>query len=354
MDLSYQSGDLYMQAYTQKIIKNIRVLVILLPILAFVIPFLLLYCIYPRTFEETWKGRTYYVVFLWLTSLEVALSWKSLQINKMDEIMSRRSIAFIATLTFPTIYVIISNFLGLNNIIVNISEENGIGGWWAERMPLSIEYLVFGVFFLAVNLIAYGKKTFTYFLISTSFLFVIGTIYLLDNFYPYGQLTPLQFLVLPTTILAANMLNFLGYQTTIRITTSSYGWMPTLTAWDPKDPSKLAYFGIGWPCAGIESLIIYSVAILLFLKNSTFSFMQKCLYFIFGAAVTYLINVLRVVTIFTIAIDYGVRSQEVWKFHNFYGQLYSITWIVSYLLIIIGSQVLWKRINEWKTKPKNL
>jgi thaumarchaeosortase len=275
--------------------------------------------------------------------------------NKIAKMVSKRSIAFIATLTLPTVYVIISNFWGINDAIVNFSKQNGMGPWWAEHMPLSIEYLVFATFFLIANVIAYGKKSFTYFSISTSFLFIIGTIYALDNFYPYGQLTPLQFLVFPTTILAADMLNFLGYQTTIRFTTSSYyGWMPTLTAWDPKDPSKLAYFGIGWPCAGVESLIIYSVAILLFLKNSTFSFMQKCLYFLFGATVTYLINVLRVVTIFIIGINHGVSSQEVWKFHNFYGQLYSITWIIAYPLIIIGSQVLWKKVNEWKAEPKTI
>ena len=308
---------------------------------------------YPKTFETTWKGRTYYIVFLWLASLEIMLNWKNLQTKQTGKAISRKSIIFIVILTLPIVYVVISNFLGLNEVIVNFSVQNGIGLWWAERMPLSIEYLVFATLFLTANVIKYGKTSFTYFSISTVFLFIIGTIYLLDNLYPYGQLTPLQLLVLPTTILAAKMLNFLGYQTLIKIITSPYqGWMPTLTAWNPEEPSKIANFGIGWPCAGVESLIIYTVATSLFLKNSKFSSMQKFAYFIFGAVVTYLINILRVTTIFVLGINYGTSSPEVWKFHDFYGQLYSITWILSYPLIIIGSQALWKKINEWKILSK--
>ena len=342
-----------MQIYIQKIIKNIRLLLILLPILAFAISFILLYSMYPKTFETTWKGRTYYIVFLWLASLEIMLNWKNLQTKQTGKAISRKSIIFIVILTLPIVYVVISNFLGLNEVIVNFSVQNGIGLWWAERMPLSIEYLVFATLFLTANVIKYGKTSFTYFSISTVFLFIIGTIYLLDNLYPYGQLTPLQLLVLPTTILAAKMLNFLGYQTLIKIITSPYqGWMPTLTAWDPEEPSKIANFGIGWPCAGVESLIIYTVATSLFLKNSKFSSMQKFAYFIFGAVVTYLINILRVTTIFVLGINYGTSSPEVWKFHDFYGQLYSITWILSYPLIIIGSQALWKKINKWKILSK--
>jgi hypothetical protein len=63
-------------------------------------------------------------------------------------------------------------------------------------------------------------------------------------------------------------------------------------------------------------------------------------YFVFGAAVTYFINALRIVTIFMIAINGG----DVGLFHNYYGQLYSLFWIMSYPLMIMGSRALWGRI----------
>jgi len=334
----------------QAVKRNISILIKLLPIISFITPFLILYSLYPNSFEATWKGRTYYLFFLWLVSFEIILGWEELQTNKMNKLRSIRTVAFIITLLLPTIYVLIANFLGLNTTIMDFAKQCNMRSWWAERMPLSVEYLVFAVIFAVINLIAYGKKGLTDFSISTSLLAAIGTIYTIDNFYPYGHFTPFQFLVQPTTILAAKVLNLMGYQTRMSVITNPYyGWMPSLTAWDPKNPLKFASFAIGWPCAGVESLIIYTVTILLFLKKSAIPWKHKIVYFVIGAMVTYSINVLRIVTIFLIAISYGIKSPEVWLFHNYYGQLYSITWIISYPLIIIGSRALWEKIKNWKT-----
>ena len=336
----------------QKVKKNTHILRKLLPLLSFVIPFLVLYSLYPKSFEATWKGRTYYLFFLWLASLEITLGWEELQTDKVDKLRSIRTFAFVIALLLPTIYVLIANFLGLNSAIVDLAKQSNMGSWWAELMPLSLEYLVFGVIFAAINLIEYGKEGLGDFSISTFLLFAIGAFYIMDNFYPYGHLTPLQFLVLPTTILAANVLNLIGYQTIMTITTRpDLGWLPHLTASDLKSiPFKHAGYYIGWPCAGVESLAIYTATILLFLKKSVIPLKQKIIYFMIGAVVTYFINILRIVTIFLIGMNYGERSAEVFRFHDFYGQLYSITWIISYPLIIIGSRVLWGKIRERRAK----
>jgi exosortase/archaeosortase family protein len=125
------------------------------------------------------------------------------------------------------------------------------------------------------------------------------------------------------------------------VKSNEYGYFPVLLVFDPKNPTKLlANFGIAWPCAGVESLIIYALTILLFLKKSLIPKWQKIVYFVFGAAVTYLINVLRIVSIFLVKINGG----DWLLFHNFFGPLYSITWIASYPLIIIGSRFLWNKV----------
>lgn len=322
----------------QKIKKNIHISVKFSPILSFVVAFLLLYFLYPGSFEKTWKGRTYYLFFLWLVFLEIILNWERLQTNKVNQLVSRRTIAFTILLVLPTIYVFASNFLGLNTAVLDYSKRCGMGSWYAKHMPLSIEYLVFAMDFVAINLIVYGRRGLTDFSVSTSLLFIIGTIYMIDNLYPRGQFAPFQFPVLTTATLAAKVLNLMGYKTTITvITDTKNGRMPHLTAWDPKDPTAKAGFGIAWPCAGIESLLIYAVTVLLFLKRTTIRLRYKTAYFVIGAIVTYSINILRVSTIFMIAINGG----EWTTFHNYYGQLYSIVWIVFYPLIIMGSRVLW-------------
>jgi hypothetical protein len=43
----------------------------------------------------------------------------------------------------------------------------------------------------------------------------------------------------------------------------------------------------------------------------------------------------------------SMNGGDVWTFHNFYGWLFSITWIISYPLIIIGVR------NKWKLKIWN-
>jgi exosortase/archaeosortase family protein len=86
----------------------------------------------------------------------------------------------------------------------------------------------------------------------------------------------------------------------------------------------------------------------LFLKNSDIPWRQRTIYFIIGAIITYFINIMRIVTIFIIGIDYGVGSPQWWQFHNYYGALYSISWIITYPLIIIGIQVLWSKIKKRK------
>jgi len=324
----------------QKVKKNSHILLKLAPIFAFVAPLLVLYFLYPSSFEATWKGRTYYLFFLWLVSLEIILNWEELQSRKIDKMKSTRTIAFIITLLIPTIYVIVANFYGLNSVIEEIAEQRNIP--WASVMPLSTEYLVFAVFFALVILLEYGTNGLRDFSISTLFLGIIGAIYTIDNTFPEGRFTPFQILVPTTTTLAAKVLNLMGYMTRL----GTINGMPTLSAW-----SSQGSFGarIGWPCAGIESLLIYTVTVLLFLKKTAISWKHKTIYFVIGAMVTYFINILRIVTIFTIAINGG----DYMRFHDYYGQLYSITWIISYPLIIIGSRALWSKIRNWKIDTKD-
>jgi len=335
-----------MLSFTQKVKRNISILTKISPIISFIIPFLILYSLDPHSFEATWKGRTFYLFFLWLAFLELILNWEKIQANKLSKLRNARTIAFIIALLLPTIYVVAANYYGLNVIIEDLAQKNNV--FWAYVMPLSTEYLVFCALFALTILLAYGMECLMDFSISIIFLGTIGLTYMIDNLYPYGKFTPLQFLVPTTAMLAANVLNLMGYITTLSFIENHplYGSIPYLEVDNLQ--GKSAGFGIAWPCSGIESLLIYTVTIMLFLKRTVISWKHKIVYFIIGAIITYFINVLRVVTIFLIGLEYGERSTEVAWFHNYYGPLYSITWVILYPLIIIGSRLLWKKITNWK------
>ena len=128
--------------------------------------------------------------------------------------------------------------------------------------------------------------------------------------------------------------------------------MPTLQATGPLGTAK---FSIAWPCAGIESLLIFTAVALLFLQQMHLSWKSKVGYFAVGVSRHILHKYIRIVTIFNIGMQYGVKSNQVQMFH-FIRTTYSIIWIVSYPLIIFASQGLWRKIKIGKARstPKKL
>jgi thaumarchaeosortase len=321
------------------------ILIKLLPLIAFAVPLGLLYFLSPGSFELMWKGRTFQLFFVWLIALEFIFSWETIQ-SKINLQNKRRLIVFAITLLIPTLYVVLEYYLGLNSGIVNWSAQNGVT--WADSMPLAIEYLVFSVVFSATVFLSFGKKGLTGFALPALFAALVGVLYTIDNVFPYGQFTPFQILVPTTASLAAGVLGLMG-NTAVLGTDVATG-MPLLHV---TGPLGTAQFTIAWPCAGIESLLIFTAVALLFLKRMNVSWKAKIGFFAFGAAITYFINVLRIATIFTIGMQYGVDSSQVQAFHFYYGPLYAMAWIISYPLILLAGQGLWRKIKKQKTtKPQ--
>jgi thaumarchaeosortase len=101
-------------------------------------------------------------------------------------------------------------------------------------------------------------------------------------------------------------------------------------------------FLIYWPCAGIHSLFIYTFVILLFLKNANMSLGAKAICLTVGAVGTFFVNVLRIVSIINITITSGDVAGQ--YFHNYYGELYFLGWIVFYLFaLVLVQRVLMNR-----------
>jgi len=316
---------------------------------SFITPILLLFVLDPNSFNYTWKGRTLYLFFLWLLFLEIILDWEKLTQKNLASLKKPRIIVMGIMASIPIVYVMSVNFLGLDQTLTEIGKQiltfghfslDNLGSW-----PLSLEYLVFTIFFTVTIWLAYEVDGLKQFSISLCLLGAIGTIYMIDTFYPYGAFTPFQAFVPFTASSAAQVLNWMGYKTF---------FMPYQVQGTPvlyvSGSSGSVGFGIGWPCAGVQSLFIYTCVILLFLKKSTIPMIQKIIYFIIGAIGTYIVNILRIVSIYIIAINQGMRAAQV--FHDYYGELYSITWIIAYLIIIILSRTIPAKLSAPKVKLK--
>jgi exosortase/archaeosortase family protein len=309
---------------------------IFLIFLSVAIPLFILYYLYAPSFDKTFNGRAYYLFFVWLIVLEFASDWDKYR-SETSKMSMKRTFAFGLALLLPTAYVIVSNFFGFNRAIMDLFRMYGVISPWLDNTPLAVEYLAFAVLFAFIALSAYKLKGLAGFSLSIALLVVIGAIHAINILYPYGGFTPFQILVPTTATLSADVLNLMGYQTTLFLSSGSL--TPTLMVRD-----STAYFGaqIAWPCAGVESLLLYTIIILLFLKKADIPRLHKIIYFAVGAAVTYFINILRIVTILLI----GLNGGDVWTFHDYYGQLYSAIWIMSYPLIIIGTRILWSKYKD--------
>ena len=288
-------------------------------------------------FELTWKGRMFLLVFLWIMLIESAMDW-----NKFVDEKPENRYIIIASLIcalIPTFYVLAINFFGLDLTVMKIGNAVGILSvsganepWDFLHLywPISCEYVVFAVFFISAILLAYktnGLKTLS---ISLALLGGISVAYLFDTIYPFGVFKPLQAFALPTAAVAAGILDLLGYTVTMVFPMySGESALPSLTL---RVGENSASVGIAWACAGVQSLLLYTLIILVFFKKSYISAFRKLAYFIIGLFGTFFVNVFRVITIMFVMLNEGNAAGMV--FHNTYGEMYSVLWIFLYILLI--------------------
>lgn len=295
-------------------------------------------------FDYTWKGRLFLLFFLWLFVLEF------LNIKKPTEAPPRnkiRTILAIVSASVPLIYIISFNFLGLSETVIDIGSVLR-GEYWLQNAPdpyytlhvdwiLVAEYLMFTFSFLGTILFAYGKKGLKDFSITLGLIAGISIVYMLDTFYPYGLFKPFQLITLPTAALAAGFLEVIGYRISFNYV-SGPAAAPTIRLYTQPDANGVSQLiggaSIAWPCAGVHSLFLYTLIALLLFKKSEFSTVRKIVYFIVGAVGTYFFNILRIVTYFVILKDSGRETAQ--TFHDVYGELYSVIWILTYLLLVIS------------------
>jgi len=280
-------------------------------------------------FNETWKGRMFYLFFIWLLFLESIIDLERI-VKKRPKNHFRILFFFICAFV-PTIYVLGVNFLGMNQTVVKLGIDIGIDRshpyFLFLSWPLSLEYLVFFTFFLIATFLAYetdGLKTFS---ISLSLLGVMSLIYTIDTYYPEGVLKPLQMLALPASACAAALLEILGYNFTLT-------YQPGPKSLPIIDMNGFFPVGIVWSCAGVHSLLLYLLIILLLFKRTTISSFRRLVYFIIGAICTYIVNTLRIVSYFVIRENSGQNAAQF--FHDSIGELYFIFWIFAYILLILS------------------
>jgi len=277
-------------------------------------------------FLSTFKGRMFYVFFLWIALLESIIDWSKV-IEKKPKSHLRIVLCFFCAF-IPLIYVLSVNFWGLDAMILSFGRDLGFSGYSLNfHWVLCVEYFVFALSFLVAMFLAYKQGGLGFFGMASTVLLGMSIIYAIDTFYPGGSFKPLEMLALPTAACASAILDILGYPFRLSFDTSLvhpvYGTMPAING-----------IFIGWPCAGVHSLFLFAVIILLLFKRSNITTFRKFVYFVIGGVCTYFVNVLRIVSYFVILWGNGKDNARV--FHNTTGELYFFFWILIYILIIVS------------------
>lgn len=366
---------------------------------SFILPIATLYIFNSNSFQSAWKGRFPYLFFLWLFFLELALVQRKLPENTFGTSKWTRTLATAITMAVPTAYVISTYMFGLRSEIIEMGSLLGLPPFgYAESFltyhwPLSLEYLVFTTFFVASVLLTYGIGGLKRFPVSIFFLGATSFFFMIDTFYPYGALVALQNFVPLTASSVTSILNWMGYQAQW----FHFTWYQNLGGRSVENVATILkvsggrypipLLAIYWPSSGIHSLFIYTFVILLFIKNASFSLQQRTIldsiplrlkvvakskkmsfllkrkivrttiesagtFFVdilrmvpiyvivaVGAVGTFFVNVLRIVTIAVIGLNTGAEVARL--FHDYYGELYFIAWIMLYLFVIVfGPKIL--------------
>jgi exosortase/archaeosortase family protein len=290
------------------------------------------------SFDVTWKGRMFYLIFAWFLAIESAISWREI----VDKKPRNRYLlaASLVCAMIPAIYVLATNFCGLDLALMKTGLNIGIPSLYPDnspsdflhlQWPISIEYIIFFIFFTGAIILAYKTSGLKMFSISLALLGAVGVTYMFDTLFPFGVFRPLQEMTLPTAATAAALFDILGYNVVLSYPSQvGNSLVPTLTV---VAGQNVASVGIAWACAGVQSLLLYVLVILLFFKKVSISPFRKLLYFIVGLFGTFFANVLRVYAVIMTYLNFG--NDAGMYFHNTYGELFGFSFIFMFILLIV-------------------
>jgi thaumarchaeosortase len=304
--------------------RNLNVLLVVF----FSVPIILLYIFVPSTFEVSWKGRVPYMIFIWLVVLEIFLSRNKLAKLDINAEPNQAITSFILGLTalfIPTAFTL-WQFMGGGRDLVTSLGRLVMAPCPAADWPLAFESMVFACSFILSVWLLQNRDGLRRFKVSLFFIGAVATFFMVDTFFHFGTVWLLQLFVPPIASTAAFFLNILGYSTTA--TPYADGYLLLLRRPGGHNMNLLVY----WPCAGVHSLIIYTFVILLFFKNTEISSRRKIVYVIVGAVGTFMVNILRIVSIGIIGGNTGPEASRL--FHEYYGELFFVFWIVVYLVAV--------------------
>ena len=289
-------------------------------LVAFVIPVLALLLIDQNQFILGWNegaggGFLFALVFL-------IMEWYDVR-RLLDPRLAGRGLLYVlASAGLIVAYFVAVYALGQNRLVAQLGVLLGyittpqILSW--TRMW---DYILYALYVLTIVALYFGIRRLRYFPTPMVFLLGMAFILLLDATFPYGSIESLQILMLPILAVTVFLLSAVG----VRVDLVG---AENLAVWGQKG---FLLINMYWQCAGILSMTIYLLVIIILMVKLETSVTRKLIYTAVGAVGTFFVNIIRIFLIiyYGAFIDVNLRM-----FHESIGEVLFTIWIVVYLLAV--------------------
>jgi thaumarchaeosortase len=289
------------------------------------VPIIFLFIVAPQTFELSWAGfgklgrggLAFVLFFLGFDLLDfkkAKIQWTTL-----------RKIATAVTVTAATIYFIeVGLGQDVTNFIYSIGRSLGASGDVSNSFLMATDYIAMSIYLTVLTTILFSIKAIRR--VVTPIVFSLGMLvfYILDAFFPYGSLGPLQFWANFIVAGVAFLAKIFGLPI--------YGFTNHLTIEGLHGYYRLVVY---WPSVGVQSILIYSVVMIVIAAKLQAPLIRKVIYAAVGIGGTILLNVVRIFTISYYGYVYATSGQQLDAFHNAVGEVLFPIWIVVFLVLIL-------------------
>jgi len=289
------------------------------------VPIVFLFAVAPQTFELSWagfgklgRGGLFFVLFFLGFDL---LDFKTGKIRWT----TRQKILTACVVAASTIYFVeVGLGQEVTNFIYSIGKSLGASGEVSNSFLMATDYIAMSIYLTVLTTVLFTLGTIRR--VITPIVFSLGMLvfYMLDAFFPYGSLGPLQFWANFIVAGVAFLANVFGLPI--------YGFTNHLTINGLHGYYRLVVY---WPSVGVQSILIYSVVMIVIAAKLQAPPLRKFIYAAVGIAGTIFLNVVRIFTISYYGYVYATSGQQLDAFHNAIGEILFPIWIVVFLVLIL-------------------
>jgi len=291
------------------------------------IPVLFLFALAPETFGLSWagfgklgRGGLFFVLFF--------LGFELMDFRKTapSRLNRTRKIAGAILLTLALFYfgavVLDGQF---TDSVYWVGRVLGASGDVSNSWLMAMDYTVLVLYIVGLATAFFGARAILGILTAVVFSGGMLVMYLLDAFFPYGSLGPLQF----WANFIVSGVAFLSAAFGLPI----YGLNNVLTIAGKHGMYRLIVF---WPSVGVHSMLIYSLVMILLAAKLDAPARRKLIYATAGVAGTVFLNVVRIFIISYYGYAYATSGNDLDAFHNSIGEFLFPIWIVAFLVIVLN------------------